>query len=457
MKLSFINYSILDKGIRGVWILFLILLFRKRLNLKSFKSANIILWTFFLVYLIGPYGIRIQFENNSHNKIISNSISLLIFISDNIDRVVLVIEEFLYPLNRIILSLPIFLYLIYKVYIFRKVISTSKICEDKRILDIINSFNLKRQVKVYINDSLKSPMTFGILRPKIVIQREIIDDTELLDHVIIHELMHIKKYHIIFNHIVNILACIYWFNPLFWLSLRKIEQDVEINCDKEVIYKLGDNIKNRKEYCKSLLKFIEMKLSTNSIYLRMNPNKERIKVMKSYKTTINGIIGFMVILALSMPAYASVNYIDYNKVTLLEGTVAENDDINSDKVDIISDDEYESLELSENTNNSLRAANIDNRINIGSYEKNTYKIDMNSIIEKRHNGFTIKLSDMKCSGGVKYKVIVEENSGIIYEKTFYSDTILKVKSDLHSRYSVIIINLNNKTLSGNLKINSYIR
>lgn len=179
--------------------------------------------------------------------------------------------------------------------------------------------------------------------------------------------------------------------------------------------------------------------------------------MKSYKTTINGIIGFIIILTLSMPAYASVNYIDYNKVTLLEGTVAENDDINSDKVDVISDDEYERLELAENTNNSLRAANIDNRINIGSYEKNTYKIDMNSIIEKRHNGFTIKLSDMKCSGVVKYKVIVEENSGIIYEKTFYSDTILKVKSDLHSRYSVIIININNKTLSGNLKINSYIR
>lgn len=457
MKISFINFSILDKGIRSIWIIFLILLFRKRLNLKSFKSANVILRTLFLVYLIQPYGLRVQFENNTETNILSSFINLLTFINDNIDRLVLAIEEFLYPLNRIILSLPIFIYLIYKVYIFRNVISTSKICEDKRILDTINSFNLKRQVKVYTNDALKSPMTFGILRPKIVIQREIIDDTELLYHVLIHELMHIKKYHIIFNHIVNILACVYWFNPLFWFGLKRVEQDVEINCDKEVIYRLGDNIKNRKDYCKSLLKFIEMKFYKNSLSLRMNPNKERIKVMKSYKTTINGIIGFIIIFLLSMPAYASVDYIDYNKVTLVEGTVTENDDINNDKVDIISDDEYERLELAENTNNSLRAANIDNRINIGSYEKNTYKIDMNSIIEKRHSGFTIKLSDMKCSSGAKYKVIVEENSGIIYEKTFYSDTILKVKSDLHSRYSVIIINLNNKTLSGNLKINSYIR
>jgi len=456
VKISFINFSILDKGIRSIWIIFLILLFRKRLNLKSFKSANVILRTLFLVYLIQPYGLRVQFENNTETNILSSFINLLTFINDNINRVVLAIETFLYPLNRIILSLPIFIYLIYKVYVFNKVIGDSKVYEDKRILDTIKSFNLKRKVKVYINDDLKSPLTFGILRPKIVIQREIIDDTELLNHVLIHELIHIKKYHIVFNHIVNMLACIYWFNPIFWFSLEKIEQDVEINCDKEVIYRLGDNIKNRKDYCKSLLKFIEMKFYKNSLSLRMNPNKERIKVMKSYKTTINGIIGFIIIFLLSMPAYASVDYIDYNKVTLVEGTVTENDDINNDKVDIISDDEYERLELAENTNNSLRAANIDDRINIGSYEKINYKIDMNSIIEKRHSGFTIKLGDMKCSGGIKYKVIVEENSGIIYEKTFYSDTILKVKSDIHSRYSVIIINLNNKILSGNVKINSYV-
>ncbi len=71
MKISLINYSILDKGIRSVWILFLILIFRKRLNLKSFKSANVILWTFFLAYLIVPYGFRIQFDANGDSEIIT--------------------------------------------------------------------------------------------------------------------------------------------------------------------------------------------------------------------------------------------------------------------------------------------------------------------------------------------------------------------------------------------------
>ncbi|WP_410035854.1 hypothetical protein [Anaerococcus kampingiae] len=189
----------------------------------------------------------------------------------------------------------------------------------------------------------------------------------------------------------------------------------------------------------------------------MNPNKERIEVIRNYKTTINGIIGFIIILALSMPAYASVDYIDYDMVTLVKGSVADYDDVNNDKIEIINDDEYQRLELGKTSINSLRAANIDNRINIGSYEKNEYKIDMNSIVEKMHSGFTIKLSDMICRGGVKYTVIVEENGGIVYQETFYSDMIIKVKSNLRSRYSIIIINLNNKRLTGDLKINSYIR
>ncbi|WP_311531080.1 M56 family metallopeptidase [uncultured Anaerococcus sp.] len=457
MKISLINYSILDKGIRSVWILFLILIFRKRLNLKSFKSANVILWTFFLAYLIVPYGFRIQFDANGDSEIITRIIRLITFINDIINKVTLDIEAFLYPLNRIILSLPLCIYLIYKIYIFKKVINNSKIYEDKRILNTIKSFNLKRKVKVYINNDLNSPITFGVLRPKIVIQREIIEDTKLLDHVLIHELTHIKKYHIIFNHIVNILACIYWFNPIFWLSLKRVEQDIEINCDKEVIDKLGDSRKIRKDYCKSLLKFMEMNFYKNSFYLRMNPNKERIEVIRNYKTTINGIIGFIIILALSMPAYASVDYIDYDMVTLVKGSVADYDDVNNDKIEIINDDEYQRLELGKTSINSLRAANIDNRINIGSYEKNEYKIDMNSIVEKMHSGFTIKLSDMICRGGVKYTVIVEENGGIVYQETFYSDMIIKVKSNLRSRYSIIIINLNNKRLTGDLKINSYIR
>lgn len=453
--ITIVYQMVIEKAIKSIWILFLILLSRNKLNIKSFKSSTAILWIFFILYLIIPYGIRIQFENKNGDDILSKLIKIIVYVNDRIYETMMYLGSFLYPLNRMILSLPILIYLIYKVYVFNKVIGDSKVFEDKRILDTIKSFNLKRKVKVYINDDLKSPLTFGVLRPKIVIQRKILEDTKLLEHVLIHELTHIKNYHIVFNHIVNMLACIYWFNPIFWFSLEKIQQDVEINCDKEVIYRLGDNIKNRKDYCKSLLKFIEMKFYKNRLSLRMNSNKERIKVMKSYKTTINGIIGFIIILALSMPAYASVNYVDNNKVISVEGTITENDDYDDGRVETISNKEYEMLDLREVSVNSLRSANINNRIMIPIDERIVYKFDMKSVITNSHDRFTIKFSNMTSRDKLCYKVVIREDGKVFYKKEFYNDIILSFRANINSTYSVAIYNESNAYLTGNVKINSY--
>lgn len=454
MLVTVVYQMVIEKAIKSTWILFLILLFRKRLNIKSFKSSTVILWIFFILYLIVPYGIRIQFENNYGNDLLYKLIKAAVFVNDKIYAMMRYIGSFLYPLNRMILSIPILTYLIYKVYIFKKVISCSKIYENTKIIEVIKSFNLKRNVKVYLNDSLKSPITFGILRPKIVIQREIIEDIKLLEHVLNHELIHIKKYHIIFNHIANFLACVYWFNPLFWISLKRVEQDIEINCDKEVINKFGDNTKNRKDYCKSLFKFLEMKLSNSSLYLGINPNKERLEVIRNYKTTINGIIGFIIILVLSMPAYASVNYIDHDRVTIIEGTEAEDEFIGDDRVEIISNKEYEKLDLAEVRSNSLKSGEVNNKIIIPIDENIVEEFTLESNTDS-YDGFTIKFSNMASRDTVCYSVRVVEDGKTFYRRDFSKDIILSFKANKSSTYRLIINNDSDKKLTGNVKINSY--
>ena len=173
------------------------------------------------------------------------------------------------------------------------------LCEKK-----ISKFGLKRKVRIYINNNFKTPLTFGILRPRIILQDHILADEELLDHVLIHELMHIKKFHILLNHLVNIVACIYWYNPLLWLSLKYIDQDIEINCDKLVVQQLGDTIKNRKEYCISMLKLVERGIYENNLYLKLNPNIERMEIIKIWKKTLLGLISFILAFALSLPVFA---------------------------------------------------------------------------------------------------------------------------------------------------------
>ena len=64
---------------------------------------------------------------------------------------------------------------------------------------------------------------------------------------------------------------------------------------------------------------------------------------------------------------------------------------------------------------------------------------------------------MSCSGGISYSVIIEEDGEIIYDKRFASESILKVKANKRSSYIVTIVNQTNTTLSGKVKINSYVR
>ena len=46
MLVTVVYQMVIEKAIKSTWILFLILLFRKNLNIKSFKSSTVILWVF---------------------------------------------------------------------------------------------------------------------------------------------------------------------------------------------------------------------------------------------------------------------------------------------------------------------------------------------------------------------------------------------------------------------------
>ena len=364
---------------------------------------------------------------------------------------------YIFKLNRLIGFILIFTYLGIKIYKFHRVMKGSTLTHNTLCKEKISEFELKRKVRIYINNNFKTPITFGILKPKIILQDHILSDEKLLDHVLIHELMHIKKFHILLTHLVNIMACLYWYNPLLWLSLKYIDQDIEINCDKLVVQQLGDTIKNRKEYCISMLKLLGIKSNTNNFVLKLNPNKERILIMKRWKKTITGLVVFISTLTFCLPVFANVADLNQDRIDT-KGEIVTN--INSefgDRVKIISDEEYQKLELGEVSSIGLRSANIDEEISLGRFDNTSYKFNMDTWFGPVHDGFTVKLSSMSCSGGVDYSVIIEEDGKIIYDERFASDSTLKVKAYRGSKYIVTIINQTNTKLSGKVKINSYVR
>ena len=449
MTLSLTSVLILEKSIKSLFLLAIILLVRPILNKKAFRSASIILWVFLLIYLISPYELKIGIESVKGNSIL---LAITNFFDSSLGWLANEIGSIFFKLNRLIGSILIFTYLIIKIYKFNKVMKGSTLTQNTLCKKKIREFGLKRKVEIYINNNLKTPLTFGILRPKIILQDHILVDEKLLDHVLIHELIHIKKFHILINHMINIVACLYWFNPLLWLSLKYLDQDIEINCDKLVVENLGDTIKNRKAYCSSMLKLVEREFYGNNLYLKLNPNIERMEIIKIWKKTLLGLISFILAFTLSLPAFANVTDLSQDRV-YTKGEVVNNIEVNIDnRVQTISDEEYEKLELGKLSVREFGLANVDEQIKLGSFEKISYEFELN---DDKNEAFIINLKDMSCSGGIKYQVFIEEDGEIIYNGNFASDSILKVKGQKGSAYIITVSNEYNKKLLGEVSINTY--
>ena len=341
----------------------------------------------------------------------------------------------------------------------------SKIIHDNKCIDYIKSFKLRRKVSIYINNNLKTPVTYGLLKPKIILQSYILEDEELLKYVMMHELTHIKRFHILFNHIVNLVACVFWCNPLLIISLKYLEQDIEIYTDKEVISRLGDTIETRKDYCRSMFQLMRSTVKRDEVSLKLNPNLERMIIMKNYKKTILGTFIFALTFLFSIPVFASVVKLEKDRIEVI-GTEVEFQSVDNSegRIHIISEEEYNKLNLKDIYAPQLRFIDMSEIKTINEYDKLTYKFDTSLWTGSKNDGFIIKLLDLKSSSKlldlkssskIEYLLIVVEDGDEIYENKFSSDKILKVKANPGSKYMIYIFNFNNRKLTGDININAY--
>lgn len=458
MIVDIYNEYALLKSFKSLLLIILILIVRKSLNKNAFKSASIILWALLFAYLICPYQILIRIEEFNSNKVFN----FILYILSYIDSVIRLMSQkasyVLYPINRYIVTVIILCYVLYKYLKFDKIMKDSKIIHENKCIDYIKSFKLRRTVSIYKNNNLKTPVTYGLLKPKIILQSYILDDEELLKYVMMHELTHIKKFHILFNHIVNIVACVFWCNPLLIVSLKYLEQDIEIFTDKKVISRLGDTIETRKDYCKSMFKLISNSIKRDYVSLKLNPNLERMIIMKNYKKTILGSFIFALTFLFSMPVFASVVKLEKDRIEVI-GTEVELQSVdNSDgRIQIINEEEYNKLNLRDIYSAQLRSVDVDDNLRLERLGYTNYLFDNSNLGGTNYNGFTIKLSRLNCNGGIKYTIIIIESNKVVYEKEFNDNVIIKMKTLEDCKYEVLISNKSTNSLTGRISIKSYTR
>lgn len=86
------------------------------------------------------------------------------------------------------------------------------------------------------SEAITSPMTIGVLRPRIVLPAAADAwSPERLRAVFIHELGHVRRRDPAIQLVAQLLCALYWWNPLTWLAAARLRVEREHACDDLVL------------------------------------------------------------------------------------------------------------------------------------------------------------------------------------------------------------------------------
>jgi len=110
---------------------------------------------------------------------------------------------------------------------------------------------------IYVTDMNVTPFTAGLLKPKIVLPKVMVDsyDRNELETIIRHEQTHIRLGHLWCGFAWDILRCLLWINPFLTIFLKAFRSDMEDICDRVCIQNSG---KTAREYGLVLLKSLKL-------------------------------------------------------------------------------------------------------------------------------------------------------------------------------------------------------
>ena len=95
---------------------------------------------------------------------------------------------------------------------------------------------IRRPVELMLHELVPGPITFGVLRPVIVMPADAGEWPEAdVRRAVVHELEHIQRRDwVVLLAARSICAC-YWFHPLAWVAWRQLSLEAERSCDDAVV------------------------------------------------------------------------------------------------------------------------------------------------------------------------------------------------------------------------------
>ena len=102
--------------------------------------------------------------------------------------------------------------------------------------EIARGYELRRPVALLQSDHPSLLVTWGLMRPKVILPSAADEWSEERARVVLtHELAHIRRGDWIVQLSAELLRAFYWFNPLMWIACRRLRLESEHACDDEVM------------------------------------------------------------------------------------------------------------------------------------------------------------------------------------------------------------------------------
>jgi HEAT repeat protein len=107
---------------------------------------------------------------------------------------------------------------------------------DKRLLEAVGRvarrLGITGSIPVVESDHLKVPFVWGLSRPRLILPPWAKQwPSERLEAVLHHELAHVKRRDLLSQFVAQVACCMYWVNPLSWITERRLFIERERACD----------------------------------------------------------------------------------------------------------------------------------------------------------------------------------------------------------------------------------
>lgn len=165
---------------------------------------------------------------------------------------------------------------------------------------------LRRPLAIRQMDRISTPLTYGILRPVILLPKTMDwHDREALRFVLEHEYIHIRHLDAAGKLLLIAAACVHWFNPLVWVMVVLCSRDMELCCDESVLRQLG--LQSKAAYASALLRMESARSGFRplcSSFCKNALEERMIAMMKGKKTSVAALVAAVLLTGCMTTAFA---------------------------------------------------------------------------------------------------------------------------------------------------------